>query len=77
MKEGREGTREGGGEGTEGRKGKKIVVLKSVLIPRCLEAPLVTHTVSGTNWQEYAGRTSLKHKLFMQTLLNLTVALII
>lgn len=50
MKEGREGTREGGGEGIEGRKGKKIVVFKFVLIFRCLEVLFVIYIVLGINW---------------------------
>ena len=59
MKEGME-KGEGEKKGTEGRRAKKIV-LKSVLIPRCLEAPhgCNMHTVPGTNsgrnsWQDYS-----------------------
>lgn len=66
-REGRKGAL-GGREGGEGRKGKKIVLLNFVLIPRCLEAPHGVFCILflGLTLAGRAGRTIFQHKLFMQ-----------
>lgn len=82
---GREGKKEGGvvrereGKETEGRKGKKTVVLKSVLIPS-LEVPhgCVMPTVPGTNsGRDMLAGLSSNISCLCKTLLNLTVAFLI